>query len=308
MVDVRLLIGYKGKNPKNIRYVITKGFGMPFSRVRLKFLVSAVALSAVIFLFVSAVSADGIFKSVSKGVEYGIFSPRAVGYPEPKIHIVRIDPGQAKLGLLLASEEKIENKTVSDWCKDYRMITAINAGMYLKDYKTNVGYLRKGSYIQNKRWNKKYLSVLAFNPKMPGIEPAVLVDVDTQDPGRILDKLSRYDAVVQNLRLVKGNGINVWGKSEKKWSESAIGFDRQGRVLFIFCRYPLDMWQFNENIKSLGLGITRMMHLEGGPIASLSIRSKNLKLDLAGSYESNSNSSGNDSQYPIPNVIGVFEE
>jgi hypothetical protein len=287
--------------------LIKKGCGMLFFQGRSKFLSSLIVFAAVICLCTSAGFADGQFTPISKGVEYGIFSSRPAGAGEAKIHVLRIDPGRAKLGLLLASEEKIENKTVSDWCKDYRMIAAINAGMYLKDYKTNVGYLRKGPYVQNKRWNKKYLSVLAFNPKIPGIEPAVLVDVDTQDPGRILDKLNNYDSVVQNLRLMKGNGINVWGKSDKKWSESAIGIDQQGRILFIFCGYPHEMWQFNEMIKSLGIGVTRMMHLEGGPIASMSIRAKNLKLDLAGSYESNSNSVGNGSQYAIPNVIGVFE-
>jgi hypothetical protein len=187
------------------------------------------------------------------------------------------------------------------------MVAAINAGMYLKDYKTNVGYLRNGPYIQNKRWNGKYLSVLAFNPKVPGIAPAVLIDADTQDTGRILDKLNNYESVVQNLRLLKGNGVNVWGKSDKRWSEAAIGIDRQGRILFIFCKYPYAMWQFNEMIKSLGIGVTRMMHLEGGPIASMSVRTQNLRLDLAGSYESNS-SPNNFAQYPVPNVIGVFEK
>lgn len=276
--------------------------------VRLKLLHLAVLVTAVVSLYAAAAFADGNFTAIAKGVEYGVFSPRPNGAPEARVHIVRIDPNQAKLGLVLASEEKVENKTVSEWCKSHKMVAAINAGMYFKDYKTNVGYLRKGSYIQNKRWNKKYLSVLAFNPKVPGIEPAVLVDFDTQDPGRILDKLNNYDAVVQNLRLMKGNGVNVWGKSEKKWSESAIGIDRKGRVLFIFCRYPLEMWQFNETIKSLEIGVTRMMHLEGGPIASMSIRAKNLNFDLAGSYESNLNLDANTSQYPIPNVIGVFEQ
>lgn len=276
--------------------------------VRSRKLVFAVLVAAVASLGATAALAQGNFTAIAKGVEYGAFSSRSNGAPEARVHIVRIDPGQAKLGLVLASEEKGENKTVAEWCRSHKMVAAINAGMYFKDYKTNVGYLRKGSYVQNKRWNKKYLSVLAFNPKVPGIEPAVLVDVDAQDSGRINDKLNNYDAVVQNLRLLKGNGINVWGRSEKKWSESALGIDHRGRILFIFCRYPLDMWQFNEMIKSLGIGVARMMHMEGGSIASMSIRAKSLKLDLAGSYESDSNSDANSAQYPIPNVIGVFEQ
>lgn len=279
---------------------------MPFLR-RSKILHIITPAITVMAICASAALADGNFTSISKGVEYGIFSSGANGTVESKLHIVRINPAQARLGLITASEQRVGNKTVGDWCRDYKLVAAINAGMFLPDYKTNVGYLRNGNYVQNKKWNKKYLSVLAFNPKIAGIEPAVLIDVDTQDPGRILDKLSRYDSVVQNLRLMKGNGINVWSKSDKKWSEAAIGIDGQGRILFIFCRFPYTMWQFNELIKSLGIGVTRMMHLEGGPVASMSIRTAGLKRDLAGSYESNSNPQTSGSQISIPNVIGVFE-
>lgn len=276
--------------------------------VRLKIIYMAVLAAAAVCLCASAVGAAGKFTPVAKGVEYGVFSSGPDGTAESKVHIVRINPGQAKLGVILASEHKVANRTVSDWCKDYGMVAAINAGMYLTDYKTNVGYLRNGNYVQNKKWNKKYLSVLAFNPKVPGIAPAVLMDIDTQDPGHILDKLNNYDAVVQNLRLMKGNAVNVWSKSDKKWSESAIGIDQQGRILFIFCRYPYTMWQFVEIIKSFNIGVTRMMHVEGGPIASMSVRTAGTNVDLAGGYESNSTFEGNGSQFAVPNVIGVFEQ
>ncbi len=277
---------------------------MAFVPVRSKAAAFAVLLIMVFALCASGACATGKFTPIAKGVEYGTF---ATGAAEGKIQILRIDPAQARLGLVLASEKKTENRTVSEWCRDYKMVAAINAGMYHKDYKTNVGYLRNGAHIQNRRWNGKYLSVLAFNPRVAGVSPAVLVDADSQDPGRILDKLDKYESVVQNLRLLKGNGVNVWGKSDKKWSEAAIGTDRQGRVLFIFCQSPYTMWEFNEIIKSLGIGVSRMMHLEGGPIASMSIRTQSLKVDLAGRFESNSSSSAL-MQYPVPNVIGVFEK
>lgn len=273
--------------------------------VRLKTAAFSIALISALSLCASAALAESRFAPVAKGVEYGAFPS---GGANGKIHVLRIDPAQARLVLLLASEKKEENRTAAEWCRDYRMVAAINAGMYLKDYKTNVGYLRSGDYIQNKKWNRKYMSVLAFNPRTPELAPAVLVDLDTQDAGRILDRMDSYGSVVQNLRLMKGNGINVWGKSEKKWSESAIGTDRQGRILFIFCRVPYSMWEFNEMIRALDIGVTRMMHLEGGPIASMSVRAKMLRLDLAGSYESNSTPDINIAQQPIPNVIGVFEK
>jgi uncharacterized protein YigE (DUF2233 family) len=276
-----------------------------FIPVRFRTAAFAIAMISALSLCASAAIAEGNFAPVAKGVEYGAFQS---GGANGKIHVLRIDPAQARLGLVLASERKEENRTVSEWCRDYKLVAAINAGMYLKDFKTNVGYLRKGNYVQNKKWNRKYMSVLAFNPKVPELAPAVLVDLDTQGAGRILDRMDSYGSVVQNLRLMKGNGINVWGKSERKWSESAIGADRQGRILFIFCRTPYSMWEFNEMVKALDIGVTRMMHLEGGPIASMSVRTDALRLDLAGVFESNSTPDIDVSQQPVPNVIGVFEK
>ena len=238
------------------------------------------------------------------GLEYLVFRvdvPDATGNGA-RIHIVRVDPSKAKLRLLAASEFDRKLRTASEWCRDFNLSAAINAGMFLKDYSTNVGYLKTGTHIQNGRWNNKYRSVLAFAPRKEGIPPAIMID--TEDPdGKA--KLLDYDAIVQNLRLMKAPAVNVWEKSEKKWAEAAVGMDREGRVLFIFCQMPLSMWQFNDLIASLRIGITRLMHVEGGSLAGLSLRAGDLAIDLAG-YETGAETGrGSSLQMPIPNVIGV---
>ena len=165
--------------------------------------------------------ADDRWKSLATGIEYGSFQIT----PTPEIgdgtiHIVRIDPSKAKLKLFLASEYDNKSRTTAQWVKEFNLVSAINAGMFQKDLLTNVGYLRNGSHIQNKRWNSQYKSALAFDPKTEGIPAAILIDLD--EPGAI-KSLSDYNAVVQNLRLLKGDGVNVWAKQEKKWSEAAVG-------------------------------------------------------------------------------------
>jgi hypothetical protein len=241
---------------------------------------------------------------LAKGIEYGVLQVKP--FPEIGdgiIHIARIDPAKAQLKLLPASEYDKKSRTTARWCKEFNLVAAINAGMYQEDLITNVGYLRNGSHIQNKRWSSKYKSALAFDPKKEGIPPAILVDLDVPDA---INSLSDYNAVVQNLRLMKADAVNVWAKQDKKWSETAVGMDRDGRVLFLFCRSPLTMWDFNEVIKSLGLGMIRMMHVEGGPVASLSIRTPGITLDLSGSYETKIQEDNmNKEQWPIPNIIGV---
>lgn len=256
------------------------------------------------FSLVSLGQASEQWRSLAVGIEYGAFPIK----PLPEIgdgiiHIVRLDPARVTLKLFLASEYDHKSRTAAQWSKEFNLVSAINAGMYQKDLMTNVGYLRNGSHIQNKRWNSQYKSALAFDPKTDGIPPAILIDLDEPDATK---GLSDYNAVVQNLRLLKGSGLNVWAKQDKKWSEAAVGMDGDGRVLFLFCRSPLAMSDFNEIINSLGLGLIRMMHMEGGPLASLSIRTPAMTLDAAGSYETRIKTDDTyQDQWPIPNIIGV---
>ncbi len=246
-------------------------------------------------------------EQLAAGMEYRIYGISAPMSPAVKIHVLRIDPSRFKLRLLTASQTDAKLRTASAWCDDFHLLAAINAGMFLKDYSTNVGYLRVGSHIQNGRWNRKYASVLALEPLVPGMPAALMVDLDEPESKK---KLTSYGSVVQNLRLLKGDGQNVWERSEKKWSEAAVATDREGKILFLFCQTPLTMWDFNRIITSMGLHIVRGMHLEGGPLASLSIRSGQTSLDLAGVYEFGGDATENISgrQMPIPNVIGVAEK
>jgi hypothetical protein len=265
-----------------------------------------VFMGVILYSFWASVGqADEQWKSLIIGVEYGTLQVK----PLPEIgdgiiHIVRIDPAKAKLKLFLASEQDHKSRTTAQWSNEFNLVSAINAGMYQKDLITNVGYLRNGSHIQNKRWNSQYKSALAFDPKTDGIPPAILIDLDEPDA---IKSLSDYKAVVQNLRLLKGSGVNVWASQDKKWSEAAIGMDGDGRVLFLFCRSPLAMRAFNEVINSSGLGVIRMMHMEGGPLAGLSIRTPVITLDVAGIHETMLQADdANQAQWPIPNIIGVL--
>jgi len=242
-------------------------------------------------------------RMAARGVEYCFLDINPDREGAGRLHILKIDPAVAKLRLMLASEHNNVSRTAAGWCKEFGMIAAINAGMYGKDLLTNVGYLQNGTHIQNKRWNKKYQSVLAFDARQPDRPPAIMIDLDEPEA---MKKVQDYNVVVQNLRLIKGDGINVWGRSEKRWSEAAVGMDRSGRILFLFCRSPYSMLAFNEMIRSSGLSVIRLMHMEGGPVASMSVRSKNISLDLSGSYETGLRSDvANDMQWPIPNVIAV---
>ena len=246
-------------------------------------------------LLLLALAADHpSWKPLQPGVEYA-----AVGPESDRLHLVRIDPTKARLEAIMASAGDGRARTAGDWCRERKLAVAINMGMFRDDKRTNAGHAHAPGHVNNARWNPKYNSALGFG----AAAPAVMIDLDA--PGA-QERLSPYPTVVQNLRLIRGPGHNVWSAQDKRWSEAAVAVDRSGRVLFAFSRSPYTMRAFNQRLLALPLDITGAMHVEGGPEASLSIHAGGVDLDLNGSYETGFNENDDErAQWPIPNLLAV---
>lgn len=248
-------------------------------------------------------SALPAWQSLGEGLEYAAVPlPDPAPVAKPILHAVRIDPAKAPIRLLTVTKEKGENRTAGQWCKEFNARVAINAGMFAVDHKTHVGKLVDKNHVNSGSWNS-YQSVLLFSPKTKSIPGALIVDRD--DP-KLAEKLAQYDGVAQNLRLIRNPRINVWKKTSRRWSEAFIAMDARGRILFLFTRAPYTMAHLNEMVLSLPLEIVAAQHVEGGPEASLSIRTKDLNLDLSGSYETGFFwTDENDRQWVLPSVLVV---
>lgn len=245
-----------------------------------------------------------IWRPIASGVEYA--DQKIIESPivsDGILHIVRIDTSKAKLRSLMSSALDKQRRTARMWCSEFGMVAVINAGMYDIDYLTHVGYMRSEDHVNNAKWAKGYNSILVFDPLRPGL-PSVQILDGVKNNSEIL---RNFGTVIQNLRLIKGRGQNVWKEKSKKWSEAAIAIDKQGRVLFLFMRSPLPLYEFNEKLLAMPLAITHAMHLEGGPEASLSICTNELQMHLSGSYETGFvESDSNLGQWGLPNIIGVI--
>lgn len=218
------------------------------------------------------------------------------------IHLVRVDPKLRSLEAVMAGAGDGRARTAAQWCRERRLAVAINMGMFETDRRTNTGYARSPRYVNNAHWAGKYKAALGFGPLKKGVPALVMADLD--DPSAKA-RLADYGTVIQNLRLIKA-GRSVWEQQERRWSESAVGVDRQGRLLFIFSRYPYTMKELNDLLLALPLEIESAMHMDGGPPASLSIHAGGVDLDLNGSFETGAlESDGVQAQSPIPNVLGV---
>lgn len=261
-----------------------------------------------VLLLLASAPSWAAWTPVAPGLDLGDFTiARPAGEAATAtITILRIDPATWSLEFLTPHDtDKATLLTARQWCEQHDLTAAINAGMFAVDFSTHVGFAATRGRVRCEIVND-YQSVAAFDP-VPGrsLPPFRLFDLDA--PGVTLESIRRdYGSAVQNLRLIKRPGDNRWQRQDKCWSEAALAEDDQSRILFVFCRAPMTMHDFNEALLGLGIGIVAAQHLDGGPPAQLYLRAGTVERDLVGSYETGvRQDESNVMAWPIPNVLGI---
>ena len=241
-----------------------------------------------------------------KGMAIGQFTAQPKSdIGDSKITILKVDPHWFQLKLFSTSQLKHKALTAEQWAKKYGLIAVTNAGMFDTDFRTHVGYMKNFNHLNNPVQNH-YQSVAAFNPIDSSRAPFMIFDLDRVSFDQIL---KQYQCLIQNLRLIRRPGENRWKQKINKWSEAALGQDREGNILFIFCRSPYSMHDLNNILLKLPIRLVAAQHLEGGPEASFYFKFENMELRLTGSYETNFNENDHNSAFwPIPNVLGVVKK
>jgi len=263
---------------------------------------------AVIWLALgSAFAADAVseWQTLAPGMELRYVrarKPSIVG--DSRIAVLRIDPSSWELEFAGISQTgELSGHTAREWCEKRKFTAAINAGMFLGDGKTHLGYMRFREHVNNGHANG-YQSVAAFDPSDGKLPQFHIFDLDS---GVTLEHILRdYASAAQNLRLVKRPGANQWAQQNREWSEAALGEDSAGRILFIYSRSPFSMHDLNQELLAAGIGLVAAQHLEGGPEAQLYLHIGGTQLEMFGSYETSFRQDDtNSAAWPVPNVIGI---
>jgi len=222
----------------------------------------------------------------------------------PSLIVARASSERFALRLVAASA--IEGGTprpARDWALERGLAVATNAGMYREDYVRHVGLMIDGEHVNNPVEVRDFRSVLAFRPRTPSDPPFVLADLDETSVDELRE---RYDALVQNLRMIDASGRNVWEQNDRRTATAALGVDGRGRLLFLFNRSPRSVHDLVDCMLELPLDLRRAQYLEGGPEAALYVRAGGRTLEFLGSWSpASGETAGSDLAWPIPNVLGL---
>jgi hypothetical protein len=237
-----------------------------------------------------------IWRQLEPGLELALFSTAdTTVHPAGDLVVLRVDTALWALRLLRAATlEHSRNRNARQWCEDFGLVAAINAGMFQTDRRTHVGYLKCAGEVVNPRANS-YLSAVGFTPRLPYLPPWRLFDLDVTP----LDSVAReYTCVIQNLRLVKRPRESRWHRRDRAWREAALGEDGAGRALLIYCRTALTMPDLISLLLALPIDLQVAQHLEGGAEAQLYIAHP-----AAG--EAFRREQQRSLAWPVPNVLGI---
>jgi uncharacterized protein YigE (DUF2233 family) len=251
-------------------------------------------------------SRDDLWKKVDEGLHLGEFASEGTSQIEDsRITIVKVDPRVYSFKLLCASELGRTKLTAKKWCQEHHLISAINAGMYQEDGIRNVGYMKNFNHINNPRLSPVYQAVLAFHPIEPTVPEIQIIDLKCQD----FEKLrSKYQTLIQNIRMISCLQENVWSKQDKTWSMAVFGMDKSGKALFIFAKSRYSGHDFANLLLSIPISIHNAMYLEGGQQASLYFSANDVKFEKVGFPVSFNENDTLPAARPIPNVIGFVKK
>jgi hypothetical protein len=268
----------------------------------MKFIEQFLSLSLLIGLMALPFSWPGSAETASFEV-LNLASPQKSFAGDSVVTVVRFSPKPYKIRLLCASEFGKGKRTAKKWCEEFGLLAGINASMFRQDGLTSTGFMKNYKHFNNSKRNPDYNSCLVFNPSRPDLPDIRMLDLQRDDFAAIEPQ---YHSVVQNLRMISFKRENVWSQQPRKWSMVSLGVDGRGNILFMFTRSPHSVHDFINILLGLDIDIQQAMYLEGGPEASIYIKTADKELSLFGSYETGFNENDNNDRFwPIPNVIGV---
>jgi hypothetical protein len=257
------------------------------------------------FLCPGALAGEGSWQYIDRGLSLGKFRPILKSrLQDQDVVIVKMDPRVHALKLLCASEHGGRLRTIKRWAEEFDLKAAINAGMYqASDFSKSTGYMKNYGHINNPYIHPAYGAFMLFNAKEPELPDVQMIDRRVQQDWMALMK--KYHSVVQNYRMISSGRKRGWPQQAQSSSVAAIGMDRNNQVLFILSRSSYSIHDFIRILLDLPIGIDSAMYVEGGPQASLVLRTEKVTGMWVGDCDGEVYDMTPGCE--IPNVIGIVQ-
>ena len=240
-----------------------------------------------------------IIQEVGSGIViFELDAPKKSFIGDSKITIIRLNKDSIETYLKMASTYDSVPKTVKEWSQKYGFHLTINAGMYdVINPLLSRGFMKSETSINNLIVNPAYNGVCIMNNRKLD-----LIDFICQNK---LD-LNNQESCFQSMRMLDCQGVGIdWQRKKQLCSMIMMGEDEQNHIYIIFTRSPYLHQDMVGFLQKMPFDLRLTLYLEGGPETSLYLNTPNKKLELVGSYVSETyETDSNKVFWPLPNVIG----
>jgi hypothetical protein len=225
---------------------------------------------------------------------------------DSKLTIVKIDPACYDFNFLTATEFGNKLRPANEWSTEFDLQIVVNAGMYsLKKNNPNKGYLKNYGHLNNPNMSGYYNAMMVSHPIDSMQTGFKVVDITCIPWDSIRN---RYHSFCQGMRMIDcdGNPMAFAKKPDQSCSMIVLSTDTIGMIYIIFTRSPYTHQKMISFLKSFPFELRQTVYLEGGPEASLYIKTKHDTISKYGTYVSKTwEKSDNDHFWEIPNIIGI---
>ncbi len=243
------------------------------------------------------------FRSVAPGVDFA----RIRGEPwcrqgSPEIGVLRLDPERIRLRVRHARPRVDERAPdVVQWLWQTEALAVFNAGQYYPDY-SYMGLLVSDGQVLSRRMHPTFRAALVAEPTRDGPRARVL-DLEHE---RLDPKQPGWKEVAQSFMLFDGAGRIRVRKSPQIAQRTAVGEDRDHRVLVLTTEGSYSLYDFAQLLKSAKLGLTHAMSMDGGDEAQLCVRVGGFSYASFGAWDPGSEGRAPEAaRVPLPAVITV---
>jgi hypothetical protein len=247
---------------------------------------------------------------LDKGISYcECNAPEKSILNDSKLTIVKVDPSKYDFNFLTATEFGAKLRTAEEWANEFNSEIIINAGMYsLKKNHPNKGYLKNYGHVNNPTISGYYNAMIVTHPIDTLLPAFQIVDL-TCTPWDSIQ--NRYHSFCQGMRMFDcdGNPMAFSKKPDQSCSMILLSTDIYGMIYIVFTRSPYTHRTMLKFLKSFPLELRQTVYLEGGPEASLYIKTDKNIIRKFGCYVSKTyERDDNDHFWEIPNVIGISKK
>lgn len=225
---------------------------------------------------------------------------------QPYVAVLRIAPSRWRFEVLHYSLRGPDARplTVEEWQDSTRASVVFNAGQYYSDF-SYMGLLINGDQEFSLKKHPQWQGLFVAEPNRKGLSKARVVDLKYEE-----FQLSRtpYTQIAQSFMLFDHTGKKRVKQGDWVANRTAVGQDRQGRLLVFVSEGGLTIWDFARLLQTSGLNLVKAMSMDGGYESELAVRTSGFNYTTYGQWETNDygDISLPGIHMPLPAVIAAY--